>query len=320
MIQFSIIVPVYKVEQYLPKCIESILAQNYPYFELLLIDDGSPDKCPVICDEYALHDSRVKVIHKSNGGLSDARNKGIQVAKGDYLVFIDSDDWIERDALDGIAKAIIQYKYPDIIETSLIEAFPEKNIIHDENIVEYIKSEGFQKKAAVQWIMNFAYDTWPAQQKIVKTSLIANNNLRFAEGRLHEDNDWTPRICYAATTFGAYTRPWYYHRLNREGAITASVKAKNITDVIEMAVEQKKIYDKQSDETSEVIFVRIMGSVFSSINKIKYCTDKDKELVQKCVENNIELFSYTSVFKYKIFYYSLLLLGTKRTLYLLSKI
>ena len=90
----SIIVPVYKVEKYLKRCVDSILAQTYPCLEVILVDDGSPDGCPAICDEYAREDRRVRVIHKENGGLSDARNAGIDAAKGKFLGFVDSDDYV----------------------------------------------------------------------------------------------------------------------------------------------------------------------------------------------------------------------------------
>ena len=89
---FSIILPIYKVEKYLHQCVDSILGQTYKNFELILVDDGSPDRCPQICDDYASKDARVKVIHKENGGLSDARNNGLLHAIGDYVFFIDSDD------------------------------------------------------------------------------------------------------------------------------------------------------------------------------------------------------------------------------------
>ncbi len=95
----SVIVPVYKVEQYLDKCVQSILDQTFRDFELLLVDDGSPDKCGDMCEAWAKKDGRIRVIHKPNGGLSDARNAGIGQASGDYLLFVDSDDWIEKDML-----------------------------------------------------------------------------------------------------------------------------------------------------------------------------------------------------------------------------
>ena len=95
----SIIVPIYNVEKYIHKCIDSILSQTFTDFELILVDDGSPDKCGEICEQYALKDNRIKVVHKENGGLSDARNAGIDVASGKYIYFIDSDDWISPNSI-----------------------------------------------------------------------------------------------------------------------------------------------------------------------------------------------------------------------------
>ena len=102
--QISIIVPVYNSEKYLGACIDSILAQSYRDFELILVDDGSRDSSPRICDDYAQKDSRVKVIHKANGGVSAARNDGLDIAKGEYVTFIDSDDWVEGEYLETLSK------------------------------------------------------------------------------------------------------------------------------------------------------------------------------------------------------------------------
>ena len=104
----SIVVPVYRVEQYLDRCVKSILAQTFPDFELILVDDGSPDRCPQMCDEWAEKDDRIVVIHKKNGGLPDARNYGIQEAKGEYLAFVDSDDWVEPEFLETLYKGIVE--------------------------------------------------------------------------------------------------------------------------------------------------------------------------------------------------------------------
>ena len=106
MPQISVIVPVYKVEKYIHKCVDSILAQTFTDFELWLVDDGSPDHCGAICDEYAQIDTRVKVIHKKNGGLSDARNAALDVMNGKYIFFVDSDDWISEDALEIMYSAL----------------------------------------------------------------------------------------------------------------------------------------------------------------------------------------------------------------------
>lgn len=102
----SIIVPIYKVEEYLPRCLDSIINQTYKDLEIILVDDGSPDKCGDICDKYAEMDNRIKVIHKKNGGLSSARNTGLEIASGDYIAFVDSDDWIEPNAYELLLDAI----------------------------------------------------------------------------------------------------------------------------------------------------------------------------------------------------------------------
>ncbi len=109
---FSVIVPVYKVEQYLHRCVDSILAQTYRDFEVLLVDDGSPDGCPEICDAYARMDSRVKVIHKPNGGLISARNAGILAAKGDYICYVDGDDWVKENMLQFIHDRLAESPVP----------------------------------------------------------------------------------------------------------------------------------------------------------------------------------------------------------------
>ena len=114
---FSVIVPIYNIEKYLRRCIDSVLAQTFDDYELILVDDGSPDNCPAICDEYALRDSRIKVIHKENGGLVSARQAGMELAVGDYVFHLDGDDAICDDALESAYK-IISEKNPDIISFS----------------------------------------------------------------------------------------------------------------------------------------------------------------------------------------------------------
>ena len=111
----SVIVPVYKVEKYIRKCIDSILNQTYQNIEVILVDDGSPDNCGKICDEYAYLDKRVRVIHKKNGGLGSARNVGLGLAKGQYIMFVDSDDYLTKDSIGTVLKAIVDYDMPDMI-------------------------------------------------------------------------------------------------------------------------------------------------------------------------------------------------------------
>lgn len=124
-IKFSIIVPIYKVEEFLPKCIESILNQSYSNFELLLVDDGSPDSCPQICDEYEKKDSRIRTIHKKNGGLVSARNVGIANSRGNYICYVDGDDWIDKNLLKKVNKAINETD-PDIVVFNLEKIYKDR--------------------------------------------------------------------------------------------------------------------------------------------------------------------------------------------------
>ena len=106
----SVIVPIYKVEHYLPKCIDSIIHQTYQNLEIILVDDGSPDNCPEICDEYAKRDKRIKVVHQENGGLSAARNSGVEMANGEFLCFVDSDDYIHPKMYEILYKNLKKFK------------------------------------------------------------------------------------------------------------------------------------------------------------------------------------------------------------------
>ena len=140
---FSLIVSIYKVEKYLSKCIESILAQTYKDFELILVDDGSPDDCPLICDEFALKDSRVKVIHKANGGLISTRKAGLEAAKGDYICFVDGDDFLSVDMLEHYNKILKEQKV-DLICCGYTAYFEG---VKTETVKQKIISGFYNKKA-----------------------------------------------------------------------------------------------------------------------------------------------------------------------------
>ena len=127
MSKVSIIIPIYKVEKYLNQCINTIVHQTYKNLEIILVDDGSPDECPKICDSWGRKDSRIKVIHKSNGGLSDARNEGLTKATGKYLLFVDSDDWISLNMVSDLVK-IMDKENADMGICQFADVFPDGRI------------------------------------------------------------------------------------------------------------------------------------------------------------------------------------------------
>jgi glycosyltransferase involved in cell wall biosynthesis len=180
----SVIVPIYNVESYLNRCIESIVNQTYHNLEIILVDDGSPDNCPEICDQWALKDPRIIVIHKSNGGLSDARNAALEVARGDYISFVDSDDWIDQDFISSL---LDKMKYADIVEcgtricyqTYFEELSPSINgVIKGEDALELL----FLNK-------EIRFTVW---NKLYKHSVISD--IKFDYGKYNEDNFWTWKV------------------------------------------------------------------------------------------------------------------------------
>ena len=119
----TVIIPVYKVEEYLEKCVQAVCRQTYKNLEILLVDDGSPDRCPEMCDAFALQDDRIRVIHKKNGGLSSARNAALDVARGEYIAFVDSDDTVEADMIESLYRGIQKYN----CEIAICNHYVEEN-------------------------------------------------------------------------------------------------------------------------------------------------------------------------------------------------
>ncbi len=178
--KISVIVPVYNVEKYLPRCIDSILSQTFTDFELLLIDDGSPDNCGKICDEYAAKDSRVKVFHKSNGGVSSARNLGLDNAQGEWITFIDSDDYVEQNflVLPGNTSAeLLINNYKVLCNEKSSNFCFENKVIEKSHIYNFLNKNLVEQIFRVPWA------------KFFRRTIIADNNISFVKGvKIGEDN------------------------------------------------------------------------------------------------------------------------------------
>lgn len=212
----SVIVPIYKVEKYLPKCVESILNQTYTNLEIILVDDGSPDNCGNICEEYAKKDARIKVIHKVNGGLSDARNAGIEIASGEYLGFVDSDDFIHPKMYESLYNAIIE----NGAEVSICTF---QNVAEDENI-EYCDASNLEWNILKSETDKFYYSF---DEKTSVTAVVAWNKLykkelfsgiRYPYGKIHEDEFTTYKLLEKADKIACTQYPFYYY-LQRAGSI-----------------------------------------------------------------------------------------------------
>lgn len=224
MPKISVIVPVYNVEKYLGRCIDSILNQTFRDFELILVDDGSPDKCGEICDDYAKKDDRIKVIHKKNGGLSDSRNVGIDIARGECISFIDSDDWIHADFLntlysnmkeDNVDIAVVGFhkEWDNKKEQSIVF---EKKVYFDKSVMNEFYSPEIPTHVNIAW------------NKLYKKELF--ENIRYPVGRIHEDGFTTYKLFYNANGVSIASDDLYYYYQRENSIMNEKFSVKRIDE------------------------------------------------------------------------------------------
>ena len=320
-ILFSFIVPCYNVLDYLEKCIKSILSQTYHNYEVLLVDDGATDSTPKLCDRLADLDERIHVYHKENGGLSDARNYGMERANGDYLVFVDSDDFISEKALEYFVSCI-QKSPPDVLLTRLTEYYSDADIVEQDIEMETFFSDGISLEKALKWDMKKSKSTWSPPKKILSHNFVKKYQLRFLKGFLHEDIDWSSRVMMHAETFGVCIEPWYYHRMRRKGSITNTMSHKRLTDVIEMST--RLIYGEEmcmvADERREMIVDRIMRSVYPILAFYGQLSKEEKTAVVECCEANKKVFQLAPDRRHKIFTLFVGIFGFRISLSLLTRV
>lgn len=238
----SIIVPIYNVEDFLDKCMESILGQTYKNIEIILVDDGSTDSSGKIADKYAEKDSRIKVYHKKNGGLPAARNFGLRKISGKFVSFIDSDDWVDIDYISTLFNAM-SYDDSDISVCGLYKAYDDENI-KCSNRYE-IDHEVFSNIDAVKDIM-LAQPILKvmAWGKLYKKSLFFKNNIQYPKGRsLGEDAFTTYKLMYFSKKISYINKPLYYYR-QRPGSIMSQSKIDSSRYFLDTTNEMKEFADK----------------------------------------------------------------------------
>lgn len=232
-VKVSFVVPIYNVEKYLSECIESILAQTYRDFEILLVDDGSPDNCPALCDEWAKKDSRIKALHKPNGGLSDARNYGLEHAQGDYVVFVDSDDfWVNKDCLQRLMNVVDAHPECDFIGFNCSYYYSDtktynKWVAYDESL-----SKPTDKNTVLCSLV--ASGTFPmsACLKILKRKALLEINLNFIKGLLSEDIPWFIDLLEGAKKCMFINDYIYAYRQGVVGSISNSFSVRNFNSIL----------------------------------------------------------------------------------------
>lgn len=229
--KISVIVPAYKVEPYLDKCVSSIVNQTYTNLEIILVDDGSPDNCPAMCDAWAEKDSRIRVIHKTNGGLSDARNAGMTVATGKLMAFVDSDDWIAPD--------MYEYLYQRLTEdNSDIAACGVQMVWEDKKLCRMLTRAGscvLNQEEAMRAIIEESWLKQPVWYKLYKTDLI--RDILFPMGKCHEDVFWSYQAVGSAKKVSVSDHVGYYY-LQRGGSIMGEGYSLKRLDAVEAKVQR----------------------------------------------------------------------------------
>ena len=233
----SVIIPVYRVEKYLEKCIESVLKQTYTNLQIILVDDGSPDNCGKICDEYAKKDSRIEVIHKINGGLSDARNVGINRANGRYIGFVDSDDYIKEDMYEKLINLIKEYD-ADISICNLYDVIDGKEYVRnkDNGIHEYSRIDILKEILLDKNIQSYAWN------KLYKKELF--DEIKYPIRKKYEDIGTTFYLFETCNKIVVTSEPEYYY-LKRADSLVNNVTESTILDYTEIII-QRYLYIKQN--------------------------------------------------------------------------
>ena len=272
---FSVIVPIYNVEKYIHECIESILSQTYRDIEIILVDDESPDNCPAICDSYASEDNRIKVIHKKNGGLSDARNAGLKEARGEYILFVDADDYIESNTCESFSR-YVNYDCDILVgdanlcgDSSGVMSHSQKpNIIYPG--IDFLK-QGFLAN-------NMPMAAW---LNVYKREFLEKNKLEFKFGILHEDEQFTPRAFLNAACV-LYTGISFYNYRIRVNSITTNIdKRKNAFDLYNTCLELELIFVNLQDKKLKKVALDALVVKYLNIFYVANLNNYGKEYLHK---------------------------------------
>ncbi|MCR5522214.1 MAG: glycosyltransferase [Clostridia bacterium] len=272
----TVIVPVYKVEKYLRRCVDSILAQTYTNLEIILVDDGSPDNCGKICDEYAENDSRIKVIHQKNGGLSAARNAGLDIATGDYIGFVDSDDYIERDMYESLYISATRND-ADISSCNFIKVDENGNTVKTEKQPAFLILDNMKALEMLQsdYDLNFVI----VCNKLFKSHLF--DNIRFPLNRYYEDNYVIHNLLYNCKVFSTTGSTKYFY-VQKNGGIMNSLNSSNGFDEIGGFLERYRFFKEK--ELTNLIPGAQQYFMYSYRRQKAFYTPKsedEKELMKK---------------------------------------
>lgn len=289
----TVVIPVYNVEKYLKRCIESILIQEWKNYDILLVDDGSTDSSPQICDDYAKVYYFISVIHKKNGGLSEARNTGISHAKGDYVYFPDSDDWLEPQTFKELADVLESQEF-DIVSFNREFVKGEEDTIVSDPLVTQV----YEGKDAFVQMLKHSYITGFANDKIYKKSLFIDNNISFPKGKYYEDLGTNYKLFLSAENVFATNQKYYHYLIDNPDSITQSWNEQKFSDMFEFYKDifysdfVRSRLNQEELQTSQLYYVNglihILASLYKSKLDKKYI-DITNQVKQELLKHGVSL-------------------------------
>lgn len=312
----TVVIPVYNVEKYLKRCVESVIAQDWKKYEILLVDDGSTDHSPQICDNYVKTYDFISVIHKENGGLSEARNTGLSQAKGEYVYFPDSDDWIEPDTFIALSEALESQKF-DIISFNREFVKSEEDAIVSDSVVTIV----FEGKDAFVEMLKHSYITGFANDKIYRKSLFMDHDILFPKGKYYEDLGTNYKLFLSARKVYATNQKYYHYLIDNPDSITQSWNEKKFIDMFGFYKEVfysdfvRSQLNQEEFHISQLYYVNGLTHILASLYKAKLhknYSDITSEVKQELEKNKLtcsEIKSIPNRIKYLLYRMRLLKLA-----------
>lgn len=310
MNKLSIIIPIYNVEKYLPQCLDSVINQTYKNLEIILINDGSSDSCPKICEEYAAKDYRIKVIHKKNGGLSDARNEGLKIASGSFISFLDSDDFLSVDFYKILVRTLIEYD-ADIVECGF------RKFERDLDFVKEIETgkeniELFETEIALKLLMTeyFKQIVW---NKIYRKEIVAD--LQFPVNKINEDEFWTYKVFGNAKKIVKIPNELYFYRQQSDSIMGTKYSLKRLDGL--QAMEERINFMRKDFPTLVNLAIEVFcfGSFFHYQKICEHQEIDPQKIYRKKIIKSVKKYNEFSIYKdwdwKAIFWYKLFLFNPK---------
>ena len=294
--KLSIIIPVYNVEQYLQSCVQSVITQTYQDLQVILVNDGSTDSSGILCDQLAQQDSRMQVVHKENGGLSDARNAGLKVATGDYVAFLDSDDvYLLKDGLE-LLMALAQAEQPDVLLFQAVDVYPNHQSVRKAYDEDYMATHSGTEVFA-QLVRTQSFNMSACFQ-LIRRELLENHQLYFEKGLLSEDVDWSLRLWKHVSKVRAINLPLYGYQ-HREGSITTTYTIRYLRSYEHIFAKFVQLYNERVvDAHTELYWKTVMGYLAQMYTNCLY--NYGQLTMQERKDNYYILRDYASLLNHSI--------------------